>query len=142
MSAIILDTETHDMNGYPIEIAHVPVSFLESGELSVDKDACFDEYFSCPKGSVKSRESIRNAHNAKQDILLTAVLLKQICKSLGIKDMQSLYLFSEQARIPTRMPYGKHKHTLIKDLPADYVSWLLRQDDLDPYIKKALVKGQ
>ncbi|MGB5886593.1 MAG: 3'-5' exonuclease, partial [Acinetobacter venetianus] len=25
MSAIILDTETHDMNGYPIEIAHVPV---------------------------------------------------------------------------------------------------------------------
>ncbi|MCH7338165.1 conserved hypothetical protein [Acinetobacter proteolyticus] len=227
MSAIILDTETHDMNGYPIEIAHVPVSFLDSGELTVDKDACFDGYFSCPKpisygamavhhilesdiegkpgyesfrlpagvqyiighnvdydiqaikladksvdakaictlalsrmvwpdaahnlsaliymlakGSVKSRESIRNAHNAKQDILLTAVLLKQICKSLGIKDMQSLYLFSEQARIPTRMPYGKHKNILIKDLPADYVSWLLRQDDLDPYIKKALVKGQ
>jgi exodeoxyribonuclease X len=26
MSAIILDTETHDMNGYPIEIAHVPVN--------------------------------------------------------------------------------------------------------------------
>lgn len=227
MSAIILDTETHDMNGYPIEIAHVPVRFLDTGELSVDKDACFDEYFTCPhaisygamavhhilesdiagkpsyetfrlpagvqyiighnvdydiqaiktadksvdakaictlalsrmvwpdaahnlsaliymlaKGSVKSRESIRNAHNAKQDILLTAALLKQICKSLGIKDMQSLYLFSEQARIPTRMPYGKHKNILIKDLPADYVAWLLRQDDLDPYIKKALVKGQ
>ncbi|MDU6055489.1 MAG: 3'-5' exonuclease, partial [Acinetobacter junii] len=48
MSAIILDTETHDMNGYPIEIAHVPVYF-ENGELVVNKDACFDEYFSCPE---------------------------------------------------------------------------------------------
>jgi exodeoxyribonuclease X len=48
MSAIILDTETHDMNGYPIEIAHVPVNF-RNGELAVDKDACFDEYFSCPQ---------------------------------------------------------------------------------------------
>ena len=48
MSSIILDTETHDMNGYPIEIAHVPVHF-ENGELVVNKDACFDEYFSCPQ---------------------------------------------------------------------------------------------
>ena len=48
MKAIILDTETHDMNGYPIEIAHVPV-FFENGELVVNKDACFDEYFSCPQ---------------------------------------------------------------------------------------------
>ncbi|ENW97375.1 putative quorum-sensing-regulated virulence factor [Acinetobacter dispersus] len=226
MSAIILDTETHDMNGYPIEIAYVPAQFLNTGELSVDKDACFDEYFSCPepinygamavhhilesdiegkpgyetfrlpagiqyiighnidydiqaikladknvdakaictlalsrmvwpetahnlsaliymltKGSIKARESIRNAHNAKQDILLTAVLLKQICKALGIKDMQSLYLFSEQARIPTHITFGKHKGTLIKDLPGDYVTWLLKQDGLDPYTKKALMKG-
>jgi len=227
MTAIILDTETHNMNGYPIEIAYVPAQFLDTGELIVNKDACFDEYFSCAepinygamavhhilesdiegkpgyetfrlpagiqyiighnvdydiqaikladksvdakaictlalsrmvwpdaahnlsaliymlaKGSVKARESIRNAHNAKQDILLTAVLLKQICKALGIKDMQSLYLFSEQARIPTHITFGKHKGTLIKDLPADYVTWLLKQDGLDPYTKKALLKGQ
>lgn len=223
MSALILDTETSDFEKFPIEIAHVPVSFLENGELFVDKDACFDEYFSCPepisfgamavhhilesdlinkpsyetfrlpegiqyiighnvdydiraikladksvnakaictlalsrmvwpneahnlsaliymlsKGSLKARESIRNAHNAKQDVLLTAVLLKQICKALGIKDMQSLYLFSEQARIPTKITFGKHKGMAIKDLPADYVIWLLNQDDLDPYLRKAL----
>ncbi|MDX7880483.1 3'-5' exonuclease [Acinetobacter nosocomialis] len=223
MSALILDTETSDFEKFPIEIAHVPVSFLENGELFVDKDACFDEYFSCPepisfgamavhhilesdlinkpsyetfrlpegiqyiighnvdydiraikladksvnakaictlalsrkvwpneahnlsaliymlsKGSLKARESIRNAHNAKQDVLLTAVLLKQICKALGIKDMQSLYLFSEQARIPTKITFGKHKGMDIKDLPADYVIWLLNQDDLDPYLRKAL----
>ena len=89
-------------------------------------------------GSVKARESIRNAHNAKQDVLLTAVLLKQICKVLGVKDMQSLFLFSEQARIPTHLTFGKHKGTAIKDIPADYVVWLLKQDDLDPYLRKAL----
>lgn len=49
MSALILDTETSDFEKFPIEIAHVPVSFLDSGELFVDKDACFDEYFSCPE---------------------------------------------------------------------------------------------
>lgn len=222
MSAIILDTETHDMNGYPIEIAHVPVSF-EEGTLFVEKEYAFDEYFSCPepisygamavhhilesdiagkpsyetfrlpegveyiighnvdydiqaikladnsinakaictlalsrmvwpddahnlsaliyklaKGSIKARESIRNAHNAKQDVLLTAVLLKQICKVLGVKDLKSLFLFSEQARIPTHLTFGKHKGTAIKDIPADYVVWLLKQDDLDPYLRKAL----
>lgn len=222
MSAIILDTETHDMNGYPIEIAHVPVSF-EEGTLFVEKKLAFDEYFSCPEpisygamavhhilesdiagkpsyetfrlpegveyiighnvdydiqaikladksisakaictlalsrmvwpddahnlsaliyklanGSIKARESIRNAHNAKQDVLLTAVLLKQICKVLGVKDLKSLFLFSEQARIPTHLTFGKHKGTAIKDIPADYVVWLLKQDDLDPYLRKAL----
>ena len=222
MSAIILDTETHDMNGYPIEIAHVPVYF-ENGELKANKDACFDEYFSCPEpisygamavhhilesdiagkpsyetfrlpegvqyiighnvdydieaiklgdkainataictlalarmvwpddalnlsaliykftnGSEKARQSIRNAHNAKQDVLLTAALLKNICKVLGVKDMQSLFLFSEQARIPTHLTFGKYKGTAIKDIPADYVTWLLKQDDLDLYLRKAL----
>lgn len=222
MSAIILDTETNTLNGYPIEIAHVP-AYFENGVLVVNKDACFDEYFSCPEpisygamavhhilesdiagkpsyetfrlpegvqyiighnvdydieaikladktmnakaictlalarmvwpddahnlsaliykftnGSEKARQSIRNAHNAKQDVLLTYALLKQICKVLGVKDMQSLFLFSEQARIPTHLSFGKHKGTAIKDIPADYVTWLLKQDDLDPYLRKAL----
>lgn len=224
MSAIILDTETHDMKGYPIEIAFGPCSF-EQGELWFDQGKVFDEYFSCPEpitygamavhhilesdiagkpsfetfrapaceyiighnidydieairkadpefkakaictlalarmvypdqahnisalvymltsGSEKARESIRNAHNAKQDVLLTAFVLKIICNDLGIKDMQSLYLFSEQARIPTHITFGKYKGTAIKDIPSDYVSWLLKQSDLDPYLKKALIKG-
>jgi len=36
------------------------------------------------------------------------------------------------------MPFGKYKGTKIKDLPADYVAWLLRQDDIDQYVLKAL----
>jgi exodeoxyribonuclease X len=54
--------------------------------------------------------------------------------------MASLYQMSEIARIPKIITFGKHKGTEIKDLPADYVQWLLRQDDLDPYLVKALNK--
>ncbi|CDH41335.1 DNA exonuclease X [Acinetobacter pittii 42F] len=90
------------------------------------------------KGSEKARQSIRNAHNAKQDVFLTGFVLTHICKNLGLKDMQSLYLASEHARVPTVMPFGKYKGTKIKDLPADYVAWLLRQDDIDQYVLKAL----
>ena len=48
MSAIILDTETHTIDGYPIEISHSPCSF-EHGVLKVDHSHNFDQYFSCPE---------------------------------------------------------------------------------------------
>lgn len=48
MSALILDTETNSLNGYPIEIAHISCSF-EQGILRIDGNSAFDEYFSCPE---------------------------------------------------------------------------------------------
>ena len=48
MSALILDTETNSLNGYPIEIAHISCSF-EQGVLRIDGNSAFDEYFSCPE---------------------------------------------------------------------------------------------
>lgn len=33
MSTLILDTETHDLNGYPIEIAYAPCSFEQGVKL-------------------------------------------------------------------------------------------------------------
>ena len=92
------------------------------------------------KGSEKARERVRNAHNAKADILLTAVILKKICEKLAIRNMASLYQMSEIARIPQNMTFGKHRGTAIKDLPNDYVTWLIKQPDLDPYLEKALQK--
>jgi len=222
MNAVILDTETHDLNGYPIEIAYAPCSF-EQGVLVVKQDQVFDEYFSCPEpitlGALAThhildkeiadkpsyetfkmpegieylighnidydiraiqkckpdlqvkgictlalsrmvwpdlphnltamyyhvmddlelaRKHLRHAHNAKADIYFTGVLLKTLVKELGIKDMSSLYVMSETARIPTFINFGKHKGMAIKDLPSDYVVWLLKQPDLDPYLVKAL----
>ena len=224
MNALILDTETHDMNGYPIEIAHVPCDFNKLGVLQIVDDLLFDKFYSCPEpisfGAMavhhiieadlinkpsyntfrlpqgvtylighnidydikavqkcdnsiqvkgictlalsrmvwpdvpaqnlsalyymiagvtdQTRKELRNAHNAAADIMFTATILRELIKLTGIKDMQSLYLLSEKARIPTKMTFGKHRGMLIKDVPADYKTWLLKQSDLDPYLRKAL----
>ena len=224
MNALILDTETHDMNGYPIEIAHVPCDFNKLGVLQIVDDLLFDKFYSCPEpisfgamavhhiiesdlinkpsyntfrlpqgvtylighnidydikavqkcdnsiqvkgictlalsrmvwpdvpahnlsalyymiagGTDQTRKELRNAHNAAADIMFTATILRELIKLTGIKDMQSLYLLSEKARIPTKMTFGKHGGMLIKDVPADYKVWLLKQSDLDPYLRKAL----
>ena len=223
MNALILDTETHDLNGYPIEIAYAPCSF-EQGVLVINQGEVFDEYFSCPEPialgalathhileadiaekpsfdtfrmpqgvqylighnidydikavqkcqpdfTVKgictlalcrmvwpelphtlsamyyhvmddlelAREHLRHAHNAKADIYFTGVILSTLVELLGIRDMNSLFIMSETARIPKYITFGKHKGTAVKDLDPSYVTWLLRQDDLDPYLRKALV---
>ena len=222
MSTLILDTETHDLNGYPIEIAYAPCSF-EQGVLVINQGEVFDEYFSCPEPialgalathhileadiaekpsfdtfkipqdvqylighnidyditaiqkcqpdfTVKgictlalcrmvwpelphtlsamyyhvmddlelARKHLRHAHNAKADIYFTGVILKTLVEQLGIKDMNSLFIMSETARIPKYITFGKHKGTAIKDLDSGYVSWLLKQPDLDPYLRKAI----
>ena len=223
MKSVILDTETHSLNGYPIEIAYAPCSF-EQGVLAVNQDLVFDEYFSCPEPialgamavhhilasdiaekpsyetfrlpsgvefmighnidydiqavklcdsslNVKgictlalarmvwksldshtlgalyyhvmedqktARKHLRHAHNAKADIYFTGVILQALVSDLGIKDMNSLYLMSESARIPKVIGFGKHKGTALKDLDKSYVTWLLKQDNVDKYLRKAL----
>ena len=224
MQAIILDTETHTLNGLPIEIAYAPIK-IESGKLSLDKSQIFDQLyqvnqpisyaamavhhilesdlvdqpnyreFQLPeqttyiighnvdydvaaiarcgvdtsklkpictlalarhvweeaeahnisaliylisKGSDKAREMLKGAHRADADIILTANILMHIIHRLNIQDIEQLYIASEAARIPKSISFGKHKGTAIQDLPADYVQWLLRQDDLDLYLRKAL----
>ncbi|WP_277559483.1 3'-5' exonuclease [Acinetobacter beijerinckii] len=224
MQTIILDTETHTLNGLPIEIAYAPIE-IENGKLSLDKKKIFDQLyqvgqpisfaamavhhilesdladqpfhkeFKLPsettyiighnvdydiaaiarcgvdtsklkpictlalarhvwedaeahnisaliylisKGSEKAREMLKGAHRADADIILTANILMHIIHQLNIKNVEQLYIASEQARIPKSITFGKHKGTSIQDLPADYIQWLLRQDDLDPYLRKAL----
>jgi exodeoxyribonuclease X len=225
MQAIILDTETHTLNGLPIEIAYAPIQ-IEAGKLSLDREQMFDQIysigdekisyaamavhhilesdlvgkpnfstFSLPaetvyiighnidydiraiqecgvdtsnikaictlalarlvwpeaeahnisaliymisKGSEKAREMLKGAHRADADIILTANILMHIIYKLNIQSIEELYEASEDARIPRSINFGKHRGTKIVDLPSDYVSWLLRQDDLDPYLRKAL----
>lgn len=224
MQAIILDTETHTLNGLPIEIAYAPIE-IENGKLSLDKKQIFDQLyqvgqpisyaamavhhilesdlvgqpfyneFQLPaqttyiighnvdydiaaiarcgvdvsqlkpictlalarhvwenaeahnisaliylisKGSDKAREMLKGAHRADADIILTANILMHIIHQLNIQNIEQLYIASEEARIPKCITFGKHKGTAIQDLPADYIQWLMRQDDLDPYLRKAL----
>ncbi|OTG80080.1 DNA polymerase III subunit epsilon [Acinetobacter sp. ANC 4558] len=224
MHAIILDTETHSLNGLPIEIAYAPIQ-IHDAKLTLDKSRLFDQLyqvnepisfaamavhhilesdltdkplyssFQLPaetqyiighnvdydirtiekcgvdispikaictlalarkvwpdaeahnisaliymisKGSEKAREMIRKAHRADMDIILTANILMHIIHHLKINSIEALFEASEDARIPRVVNFGKHKGTQIIDLPPDYIQWLLRQEELDPYLRKAL----
>ena len=85
-----------------------------------------------------AREQLRNAHSALTDVGIGAVILDHICQQLKVKTVEDLYTESEKARIPTTMPFGKHKGMLLTDLPNDYKQWLLGQGDIDSYLRKAL----
>lgn len=225
MQAIILDTETHTLNGLPIEIAYAPIQ-IEAGKLSLNREQMFDQLYSIgdekisfaamavhhilesdlvnqsdyrtftlpqdttyiighnidydiraiqtcgvntnhikaictlalarvvwpnaeahnisaliymiSNGSAKAREMLKGAHRADADIILTANILMHIIYKLNVQNIEELFKLSEDARIPRTINFGKHKGTSIEDLPSDYVSWLIRQDELDPYLKKAL----
>jgi exodeoxyribonuclease X len=90
------------------------------------------------------RPNLKEAHNAYCDVENCAKLLKKLVEVIEkrlhtpLLTIEELYNFSEMARIPTIIPFGKHKGMKIKDLPKDYVQWLLRQPELDPYLEKAL----
>ena len=85
-----------------------------------------------------AREQLRNAHSAIADVGICAVILDHICQQLNVKTVEDLYTESEKARIPTTMPFGKHKGMLLSDIPSDYKQWLLGQGDIDSYLRKAL----
>jgi exodeoxyribonuclease X len=87
-----------------------------------------------------AREQLRNAHSAITDVGICAVILDHICEQLGVKTVEDLYAESEKARIPTTMPFGKHKGMLLSDIPSDYKQWLLGQGDIDSYLRNALEK--
>ena len=85
-----------------------------------------------------AREVLKNAHSALADVKICAVILQSACEALNISNFEDLYKISEQARIPTHMPFGKHKGVAIADIPRDYKTWLLNQDNVDPFVRKAL----
>ncbi|MFB2538362.1 MULTISPECIES: putative quorum-sensing-regulated virulence factor [unclassified Acinetobacter] len=91
-----------------------------------------------------TRQILRNAHQASTDVLLTADLLDAILRhyreheKTDITSIEQLYQVAKLARLPKFMPFGKHKGTPLKEVPIDYVDWLLGQENLDPNLREAL----
>jgi len=85
-----------------------------------------------------AREKLKNAHSALADVENCAFILEKIIAKLGVTTIEELWKISEQARVPTHMPFGKHKGVAIADIPRDYKTWLLNQDNVDPFVRKAL----
>ena len=85
-----------------------------------------------------ARDQLRNAHSALADVWICSKIVGQIIDKLHPASLDALWEMSEKARIPKVMPYGKHKGELISQVPTDYKQWLLRQDNVSGYLRKAL----
>ncbi|WP_175958444.1 DUF3820 family protein [Burkholderia sp. BCC0405] len=85
------------------------------------------------------RLELRDAHNALADCYLCARVLFAIIEHADqdLRTWEDVYQFSERARIPTHMSFGKHAGKPIADVPYDYRAWYARQPDPDPYLLKA-----
>ena len=85
-----------------------------------------------------ARDKLKNAHSALADVENCAFILEKLITKLNITTVEDLWKISEKARIPSHMTFGKHKGVAIADIPRDYKTWLLNQDNIDAYLKKAL----
>lgn len=98
-----------------------------------------------------AREQAKHAHAAIYDIYFTQLVLGSLIELANkqghsITDVDSLYKFSETARIPTHLSFGKYKGQAIADIAnnpdgAGYLKWLLNQDSVDPYLAEACSKA-
>ncbi|WP_296404389.1 3'-5' exonuclease [Psychrobacter sp.] len=94
-----------------------------------------------------ARENAKYAHAAINDIHFTQLILSSLIdlaneKGHSISDIESLYQFSQKARVPTHLSFGKYKGQAIADIAvtsegASYLKWLVNQDSIDSYLAKA-----
>lgn len=89
----------------------------------------------------RTLDEIKNAHSAETDVRLTLVLLRKILTKTGIRSLEELYQLSEVARIPSIIRFGMHRGARFVDLPRDYITFMLRKNDLDPYVRIAFERA-
>jgi exodeoxyribonuclease X len=93
-----------------------------------------------------AKHLLKDAHAALDDVkncrLLLVKILDALTEKMGrpVSSWDDLWEISEDARLPRLIGFGKYKGMAISDLPSDYTRWLLNQNDLDPYLRKALSK--
>ena len=98
------------------------------------------------KDKATARMMLQDAHRAAADVILCKLVLNAMMRAHGFVNCtpEWLWEFSEQARVPKVMPFGKWsplqcgKEVPIKDLPYDYKVWCLKQKDMDPYVLRAI----
>lgn len=85
----------------------------------------------------ETRDLVRGAHSAAADIGLCRIVLDFVVERQGITTLDELYVFSEEARIPTLMTFGKFKGEPISSVDRGYANWYRKQPDTDPYLLEA-----
>lgn len=95
-----------------------------------------------------ARAEAKDAHAAVIDIHFTQLVLQSlideaIIQGHKIDTVEDLYQFSELARVPTHMPWGKYKGEALSSLAIDdpgYLHWVVKNAD-DDYLVKACWKA-
>lgn len=87
----------------------------------------------------EAKALLKEAHSAMADVMN----LYKLCQCNiwpKCKSWEQLYQLSEQAKIPDRWTFGKHKGKLLSDAPKDYIEWYLKLPvhEQDGYLVKAL----
>lgn len=78
-------------------------------------------------------------HSADEDVALLLQLTKRLCIDLN-HSLPDLLQYQKKPRPITKISFGKHKGKLLKDLPGDYVDWLLNKaDNLDADLRASLL---
>jgi exodeoxyribonuclease X len=67
-------------------------------------------------------------HRAGPDAWVTAHLLTELHKESNIEQMVE---WTKQPKHMPTIPFGKHEGSSWQDIPSDYLSWMIRQDDMD-----------
>lgn len=90
-----------------------------------------------------ARDMVKNAHSALPDVINCVIVFKfiidlMLAEGIKLDSWEDLWGASEEARIPEIIAFGKHKGDHMRDVPRSYKQWLLRQDDLDPYVRLSI----
>jgi len=83
------------------------------------------------------------AHDALGDARMCYLLYQACCERLQIKptDFEAAHKISNTANPVAKMPFGKYKGRLIKEVPIGYVKWMLGNiHNMTPSLHSALTK--
>ena len=67
-------------------------------------------------------------HRALPDAYVTAHILQRL---LAEASVEQLIAWTAEPKLLPRIPFGKHKNARWGDIPSDYLSWMIRQADMD-----------
>lgn len=87
--------------------------------------------------SKETRERLKSAHSAVADVIFCEEILRVIIAEKGITSLEHLYAYSEEARIPKVMSFGKFRGEPVTNVDRGYANWYRRQPDPDQYLLEA-----
>lgn len=121
---------------------YIPVDALIIDTLKLSRQAWVEEVENHKLQTLRYHFNLDagDAHRAMGDVKATISLCKLLCEHHNTDANGLLAMMSAALPLTTKMPFGKHKDAMLKDLPLNYVQWLLEKaDNLDEDLRATLL---